>query len=80
MAKLTWVDAEYGSACTAKVGVGLYLKVMPDGIGSKGAPVPFRVEVFAATLVKRFADRDEAKAAAVSKAKLFLELAAKTFE
>lgn len=73
-----WVDAIHGSSCSAVVGRGLYLRVLPDGVATRnGPPVPYVVKVFEATLTKRFPDREEAKKAAETACKLFLSDALK---
>jgi hypothetical protein len=78
---IVWVDAKYGQGCHAILAQGLRLLVAPDGIATRhGPPVPYRVEVFASTLQKRFTDRDEAKAFAEKAARHWLAAALKSFD
>lgn len=78
---ITWKDEGYGSACVAQIGKGLAIRVIPDGVATRnGPPVKFRVEVFEATLVPRYVDRNEAKAMAERAAKHFLTTALKALD
>lgn len=70
---IEWIDSVHGSGCRAHIGTGLVLEISPDGVATRGGPaVPYVVKVFAATLSRRFPDRDDAKAAAERAARAFL--------
>jgi hypothetical protein len=73
---IVWVDAQYGSGCTATIVNGLNLHVKPYGVATRDCPaVPYVVTVFEATLKRKFADRGEAKTAAEGAARKFLRAA-----